>query len=157
MKFAENKQKDEISRRSVLKWSAPTIVAVSLPVHAQMSVCTEAMPRIEVSAAPKCSGEPPVGEAVLTLFSDTPMVDVVIQSITVSGDGSEDSVTFMSLPATATDLVGVDVSWTGPASDAQTCLPISGIQITVEYTCLQRAETSTVVFDVSQELASSVA
>lgn len=156
MKIDHNQSYRSISRRSLLKWTTPAVAAVTLPVHAQTSFCTSAIVVASVSSPSKCSGNPPVGNAVISLVSDTPMVDVVIDSITVTGAGADDSVSFASLPQTVSDMVGLDVTWQGPASDAQTCLPLSTISLSIGFSCEGDPAENELVIELTPLLASAI-
>lgn len=147
-----------VDRRKVLMWTPPVVAAVVLPAHAQTSMCGSA-PSMVASVASKCSGTPPVGQAVLTLTSDgADAADAVLQvsAINITGTSSTDVFTLPALPVNITPMVGVDIDWTGPASDAVTCLPTSTITLDVVYTCQSAVSEMMVSFDFTQLLSDAI-
>ena len=158
IKSASEYLETEISRRGLLKWAPPTVAMVALPVHAQTSICTSLLVA-EATAPSKCSGTPPVGQAVIRLTSDAmdpnnPDLDIL--SITVNGAAASDTVTFPSLPMSVTDTLGLDISWTGNGSDALTCLPLSTITFDITYRCSLSSITMVQSFDLTTLLADAI-
>lgn len=146
------------SRRSLLTWTTPIVVAIALPVHAQTSVCGSA-PIMTAATPSKCSGSPPLGQAVLTITSDgadSVNDKIEISAINVIGAASSDSFTIPGLPVDIVALVGVDIQWSGNASDAVTCLPTSSITFEVIYRCGEANSDSTIVFDMTAVLADAI-
>ena len=145
-------------RRKLLIWTPPLIATVVLPVHAQTSACTSA-PIMTAAVESKCSGSPPIGQAVVTIFSDaadSANDRIEIRSIVVSGDSSDDTINLPSLPADVIDSVGIDIQWTGPASDATTCLPTSTISFEVSYGCVAGSMNQMITFDLTTVLAAAI-
>ena len=139
-------------RRQVLVWTAPAIAAVTLPVHAQTSLCT-APPVVSVPVAPKCAGDPPVGTAQLEILApDTTSMELI--DIQVTSSDAASTLTLPSLPANLSDLVPLAVTWDGPASDALSCLPLAQITMTLEYACGMTSEFET--YDVTALLIASL-
>ncbi len=148
----------ELSRRKLLCWTPPLVAAVMLPAHAQTSVCISA-PVMRAAVASKCSGSPPIGQAVVTVFSDgaDPADDQIeIRSIVVSGTTVDDTLNLPALPANVINSLGVDIEWTGPASDAVTCLPTSDISFAVTYGCAASSMDETANFDLITGLADAI-
>jgi len=141
-------------RRKLLSWTPPLISAVVLPVHAQTSACMGA-PIMTATTASKCSGAPPIGEAVVTIFSDS-AEQIEIRAIMVSGDSASDTITLPALPADVIDSVGIDIQWTGPASDATSCLPTSSINFEVSYGCVDGSMDEIINFDLTTVLAAAI-
>ena len=145
-----------ISRRRLLQWTTPVVAAISLPAHAVTSsgACT-GPPILNVPAAPKCAGDPPVGTAIIEILAPIgcPMM---IKSISVTSNDPKSSVgSFPDFPAEITDQNPESVVWTGPASDAVTCLPLANISITIEYCCddgISLEET----YDITELLTNSI-
>lgn len=145
-------------RRKLLLWTPPAVAVVALPAHAQMSMCGSA-PTLVANVASKCSGVPPIGQAILTLASDgADPADAVLQvsAITVTGDASSDMFTLPSLPASISDTSTVDIEWSGEASDATTCLPLSTITIEITYTCQAAVSDMSAMFDLTEILADAI-
>ena len=144
-----------ISRRQLMVWTTPLVAAITLPAHAQTSTCFSA-PVLTATVPSKCAGDPPVGQAIMTLFSDAadPTNDSLeVRSITVNGAASTDTVTLPSLPANIIDTVGIDIEWSGNASDAVTCLPTSPITFDVVYGCGTSGGDTMISFDMTTVLA----
>ncbi|MDB4512034.1 hypothetical protein N9060_01090 [Arenicella sp.] len=150
----------DVMRRRLLQWTTPAIAMVVLPAHAQISNCS-ASPLLEATVASKCAGDPPVGQAVLTLISDGLDLNgantLVVSAINVTGTGAGDTITLPSFPATIDATSGVDIEWTGDASDALTCLPLSPIEFEVVYNCESVEIEMTIVFSLIEVLAAAVA
>lgn len=156
-------------RRRLLIWGAPTIVAISIPAHAQTSpgppppppeptFCGSA-PVMEATVASKCSGDPPVGQAVVTIFSDAADasdVQLEIRSVTINGAADTDSFMIPSLPANVIDTIGLEIEWSGNATDATTCLPTSAITIDVVYSCATGSEDQSISFNFTDVLSAVV-
>lgn len=121
------------TRRELLVWTAPVIASISLPVHAQTSVCTTPPVLTPITPA-KCAGEIPQGEATLGIFSSDAMVALEIISVT---DNAVDPnvMTYSATSGMVTDTNGINVGWKGPSTDGVTCLPEVDVMITVTYTC----------------------
>jgi len=146
-----------LSRRKLLAWTPPVVASVALPAHAQMSICGST-PFLEVAVPAKCSGMPPVGNTVLTLLSNendplNPFIDII--SITVRGDSTRDTITLPSLPANISGSIGLDIEWEGDSTDATTCLPISSIELDVEYQCGD-SMPATVSFNLTTVLSTAL-
>ena len=119
-------------------------------------ICTcEGPPVLNVLAPPKCSGNPPVGTAVIEIFApgECPMN---LLGITVDSSDAKSSISSLpSFPSAITETSGETITWTGPASDAISCLPLASISITIEYACedgVAQSET----YDITQLLLDSV-
>jgi len=144
-------------RRQVLVWTAPTIVAVTLPAHAQTSATSSciAPPLVSVAAAPKCAGDPPIGTALLEILApnsdSTELVDIQVTSADPAS-----TLTLPTLPAALSDSVPLEVTWDGPASDAVTCLPLAQINMTLEYACNGDGISVFETYDVTALLIDSV-
>lgn len=131
---AATTQSLQVTRRGILKWSAPIVTAVALPAHAVMSQCS-GPPVLTVVAAPKCSGDPPVGTAVIEVAGPDEC-DMEIKSITfTTSDPKSELNSFPNFPVVITDTSPISFTWIGPASDAITCLPLAQIDATIEYCC----------------------
>lgn len=144
------KQRKSVSRREILQWTPPLAVAISLPAHAQMSTCLSTLNMV-APAPSKCSGAPPVGSALLRLTSDSadPVnPDIEIVNIAVNGAAATDTVTLPSLPTTVSDTTGADISWSGSAIDAVSCLPLSGISFDITFRCSGTVTTMNQSFDL---------
>ncbi len=146
-------------RRRLLMWSAPSVAMVVLPAHADLSNCS-AGPLLEASVASKCSGSPPVGQAILTLVSDgmDPLGanSLVISAINVGGAAAGDTLTLPSLPVTIDTTSSAEIEWSGDASDALTCLPLSPIEIEVVFNCEGVSIDMTASFNLVEVLAAAV-
>ena len=131
----KNKQRLELAptRRELLVWSAPVIAAISLPVHAQTSVCTTP-PVLRAITPAKCAGENPQGESTLGIFSTDAAVPVQIISVTDNAV-APNVIAYSATSGVVTDSVGIDISWDGPSTDATTCLPTVNVIFTITYTC----------------------
>lgn len=148
-------------KRTQLKWVAPIVMGVVLPVHAQATtttttlepVCT-ASPVMETTVPSKCAtvagSDEIAGQATVTLSSDSEPIEIV--SISHNG-GSE--IQLPGLPATVTSGAGVNIVWTGPGSDGTTCLPITQITFTVTYTC-NGASSQMATFNLTELLAAAI-
>lgn len=144
-------------RRKLLKWTPPVITAVVLPTHAQTSVC-ESMPVLTATVAAKCSGSPLVSQAVITIFSDAAdasEVELDILAVNFSGLGASDTFSVPSLPMSVIDTVGLDIEWSGEATDAVTCLPMSNITIDISYSCSSAPMEQVVSFNLTEVLAAA--
>lgn len=143
-------------RRQALIWTAPAIVAVTLPTHAQTSPssCT-APPVVSVAASPKCAGDPPIGTAALEILAPNAMPMELID-IQVTSSDPESILTVPSVPANLSDLVPLELAWDGPASDAITCLPLAEISMTLEYACNDDGISVFETYDISTLLIESV-
>lgn len=151
-------KKNNITRRSLLKWAPPVAAAVSLPAHAQMSVCISTL-NMTASVPSKCAGSPPVGNAVLQITSDgadpvNPELEIV--SIAISGAAATDVVVLPALPATVSATTSADIDWTGNASDALTCLPLSTILFDVTFRCVGSSSTMNQSFNLTTVLADAI-
>jgi len=145
------------SRRSLLKWSAPVVTSVALPAHAATSACVDAVPVLSVVSSPKCSGTPPIGTAVISIASSLADCPLTIKSITsVTNDDKSDITNLPALPIDVDTTDAVVFEWTGPASDAVSCLPLAQIDVTIEY-CCENGPTVQETFDLPQLLVDSVA
>ena len=122
-------------RRQLLAWSTPTIVAIALPVHAQMSICPDGPPLLNVLVAPKCSGSPPIGTAELQLLAPSATTITLMNISTSSNDPNSTLAVNESLPRDITQSINTTITWEGPASDAQSCLPLAELMVMVEYQC----------------------
>jgi len=154
----EQESLPRVSRRTLLTWSAPVITAVALPAHAQTSACTS-MAEVIVTSSSKCSGSPPVGEALLEVVSDGADVlndELEIRSINVVGAVSTDTVTLPPLPSTVTASAGAEISWIGNASDSVSCLPISSINFEIVFGCVGSSVDQTVTVDLTTLLADAI-
>ena len=142
-------------RRQILVWTAPTVAVIALPAHAQMSPCP-APPVVSVGVAPKCAGDPPVGNALLEILAPDSMSMELIGIEVTTDDASSTLSEFPTLPAMLSDSTPVTVEWNGPASDAVTCLPLAQINMILEYACNGGAvEVET--YDITGLLIASVA
>jgi len=158
MNKSQNSVELNTLRRKVLIWTPPAVAAIALPAHAQTSMCGSA-PTMEASVASKCSGDPPVGQAVLSLTSDgADPADAVLQvrAINITGAAASDTITLPAFPASISDTAGVDIEWTGDASDAVTCLPTSTISIEVIYTCQPADSDMIATFDLTEILSDAI-
>ncbi len=136
-----------ISRRKLLKWTPPLVVAISLPAHASCTPpCTippttippcTAMLIVETSAY-ECEykdGDPTIpraGSATATILSDGEAITITSLS-TSSGE-----VVLPGVPATVTATSGIILEWNGLTSaekGATSCPPVAPITATCEYTC----------------------
>lgn len=141
------------ARRTYLKWTAPLVVSVILPAHAQATECP-AGPVMEATVPSKCAtvaGTTDIeGEATVTVKSDGDPIEII--SIEHNG-GSE--IELPGLPATVTNTSGADIKWEGPGSDGFTCLPITQITFTVTFTC-NEAPNASVNFNLTELLAAAI-
>jgi len=147
---------NKISRRNLLKWAPPVVTVVALPAHAQMSFCEDAEP-VVTAGTPKCAGDPPIGNSVISIASSNSLVDIEIISITYSPDSTGDTIIIPALPMTAMSAVPVEIEWEGPASDAQSCLPTNTIEFEITYNCNNAFSTSVLRFNLTDVLAAAVA
>jgi len=133
VKSMSNK-KLQLSRRQLLVWTTPALTSVALPAHAQTTVCP-APPIVNVLAAPKCSGNPPVGTAVFEIVAidGTPVTLKNIEFTTT--DPKSDLSSLPATPVDITDTASETFTWIGPASDALSCLPLAQITMTISYCC----------------------
>ncbi len=148
----------EQRRRRLLTWTAPAVAAIALPAHAQTSP-GNTMPSLITTVPSKCSGVPPVGEAVLNLNSNAanpmnPTVEVI--NIMINGASPSDSFVLPSLPVTVAATPGVEIQWSGGASDAVTCLPLSPITIDVTYVDPVTLLSQTITFDLTTVLSAAI-
>lgn len=141
-------------RRKLMCWTPPLITAVMLPVHAQTSACVQS-PVMSAAVESKCSGTPPVAQAVVTILSNA-VDQIEIRSIVVSGASGSDTITLPTLPANVTNTVGIDIQWTGPATDATTCLPTSTITFAVSYGCASGSMDQMITFDLTTVLVAAI-
>lgn len=157
------------SRRKLLKWSAPTVAAVTLPAHGQMSpidppppppagpMTCASSPVLVATAPSKCSGSNPViGEILLNLQSDG-VTDEAIDIQSISHDaGSNQTISILatSLPAQITTTQVVQIGWVGDASDPTNCMPVQNITISVAYSC-GASEQSTIDFSLAEVIANA--
>lgn len=148
-----------VMRRRIIEWTTPGIAMVVLPAHADMSNCS-AGPLLTASVPSKCSGDPPVGQAILSLISDglDPLGanTLVISAINITGAGVGDTITLPVLPTIIDSTTGVDIEWTGDASDALTCLPLSPILFEVVYNCEGVSIEMSATFSLIDILAAAV-
>jgi len=143
-------------RRHVLVWTAPTVAAISLPTHAQMSpMACAAPPVVSVPVTPKCAGDPPIGTAQLEIFAPNGEV-MNLLGITVTTSDSASTLTLPSLPASLSETSALVVTWDGPASDAVSCLPLAEITMELEYACTDEISVFE-TYDVTALLAASAA
>lgn len=144
----------EISRRQLLIWSTPVVTAIALPAHAVTSVCP-GPPQLVVQTAPKCAGDPPVGTAVIDIVAiDDCPVSIKELRFTTS-DPKSDLGDLPTFPVDATDVDVQSFTWTGPASDAATCLPLDTMTVELDY-CCGDGPTLTESYDLTQLLANSI-
>lgn len=143
----------QLGKRGFFKWVPPVVVTVLLPTHATEPCAAGITAKAMVPS--KCAGQPPFGQAPVAIYSDTVGVDVKIQSISHNAPGT-DTITLPAFPATASTTTGVGIVWEGPASDAITCLPLSTITITVNYTCGEDPKEKARSFNLNQVLASAI-
>jgi hypothetical protein len=120
-------------RRDLLKWTAPVVVSVALPAHAQTTFPPfTGLPLLNAVVPSKCAG--PAGgliaEATLSLVSDGSLM--TITAITHNAP-APDTVTIPPLPAVVDGTNGLEISWEGAGTDALTCLPVNATTITVSY------------------------
>ncbi len=154
------KKELKLSRRQLLQWSTPAITAVTLPRHAQASMdiveaCSAEPPVLTVLAPSKCSGNPPVGTAVIEITSGSE-VDVEITAISVTtSDPKSDISSIPDTPFTVTETSGETVTYIGPASDAVACLPLADVTLTIEYRCEDESPESE-NYDITQLLVDAV-
>lgn len=94
----------------------------------------ESPPLVTVPASPKCAGNPPIGNALVEIFAPSAMSMELID-IQVTSSDPQSILTIPSLPANLSNLVPLELTWDGPASDAINCLPLAEISITLEYAC----------------------
>lgn len=147
-----------IARRKLLVWTPPLVAMVALPTHAQTSMCGSG-PVVIANVASKCSGSPPIGQAVLTIISnvadaDVPAIEII--AINAVGGSTDDTFNVPALPATVTDIDTIDVEWSGPATDATTCLPLVDITLQVTYSCDGVMSEFTEEFDVTAILTDAI-
>ncbi|MDB4512176.1 hypothetical protein N9060_01800 [Arenicella sp.] len=148
------KTKINKDRRQALIWTAPAIAAVALPVHAQTSECP-APPLVTVVVAPKCVGNPPIGQASFEISAPSAS-PIELNGIEVtSSDPDSFLETLETFPTTITDVISEPFSWTGPASDALTCLPLAEISITIEYSC-EANSSQFETYDITALLIASI-
>ena len=145
----------EPTRRELLIWTAPVIASISLPVHAQMSICPPTTPVLTALTPAKCAGASPIlGEAALAIFSSG---SIPLDIISVTDNAiNPNAIAYSSTSGIVTDTDGIDVDWDGPSTDATTCLPTEDVDITVTYTCSNDPMTYTDVFSVLDILADAV-
>lgn len=158
MKKMNSSDQTNIARRKVLVWTPPLVAMVALPAHAQTSMCGSS-PVVVANVASKCSGNPPIGQAVLTISSDAAdaaVPAIEITAINAVGGSADDSFTVPTLPATVSDTVTIDVEWTGPATDATTCLPLADVTLEVTYSCDGVVSEFTAEFDVTAILTDAI-
>lgn len=156
------KKEVKLSRRQLLQWSTPAITAVTLPAHAQMSpddlpveACSAEPPLLTVLAPSKCSGNPPVGTAVIEITSGSE-VDVEITAISVTtSDPKSDISSIPDVPFMVSETSGETVTYIGPASDAVACLPLADVTLTIEYRCEDEPPKS-MEYDITQLLVDAV-
>ncbi len=144
-------------RRKLLTWTPPLISTVVIPAHAQMSVCGS-MPVLSANTASKCAGDPPVGQVFVTLLSDAidpADVDLTIIDIAIMGASADDVIVLPTLPAQISDVAGIEIEWSGPATDAITCLPLSTIRFDITYSC-NSASDQTVGSNLTDVLADAI-
>lgn len=143
------------NKRRLLVWSAPVVAAISLPAHAQTS-CTATAPELVVVSFPKCSGSPPLGQAVLELRIGG-ADDLIITNIDFTTDDIGTTLTGIPIfPATITSTAPISLTWMGPASDAISCAPTSQSSMTVSFACSETSPVQTVDFDVDAILLASI-
>jgi len=149
-----------VTRRKLLQWVPPVVTAISLPVHATLSIngnstaiCRPLLVAF-ASVSSKCSGPANalVGQATITIITDGDPVEIT--AITHNA-GVSDTISLPALPATVSVNAGIDIGWQGPASDALVCLPVNTITLTVEYNC--NGATAEESINVTQVLAAAVA
>ena len=142
------------TRRELLVWTAPVVASISLPVHAQTSIC-ETPPVLTAVTPAKCAGVDPQGEATLAILSSDGAMPVEIISVT---DNAVDPnvIAYSATSGTVTDADGIDVSWNGPSGDATTCLPTVDVTFTVTYTCNGDPMNYTIEFSLVDVLADAV-
>lgn len=120
----------------------------------QLRAC-EAPPVLAVPVAPKCAGNPPIGEAVIEIFApDT--IPMELKSIEVTTSDAASTITDLpAFPTLLSDSTPLTVTWSGPAGDALTCLPTAQISITIEYCCEDQASLFE-TYDITALLIASV-
>ena len=147
-----------LSRRTLIAWSVPTVTTVALPAHAQTSMCSNT-PVMTATAPSKCSGSPPIGQAVLQIMSDgaDPLgSNIEITAISFSGEAATDTLLLPSLPMTVSDSSAIEIEWTGNASDATSCLPLSTIIFAVSYRCPGASMDAISNFNMTVVLADAI-
>ena len=153
----KNESKPGLNRRELLFWSAPVITMVALPAHAQMSqprACA-GPPILNVVAQPKCSGDPPIGTAVIEILGPDEF-DMELKDIQFTTTDSKSSLSSLpTLPVIITDISGVTFTWLGPATDGVTCLPLASIEVTIDY-CCEDGQILTETYDLTQLLIDSI-
>lgn len=157
--------KVSISRRDLLKWTTPILTAVALPVHAQASVlCVPSVPELSIVSSPKCSGSPPVGTATISLTSlgngtsssGAPESLVTIKSLTLTAANPGNSLTSLpTFPADVDAASTLSFNWEGPGSDAITCLPLTQLDVEVEF-CCEDGPSEFITVDLTQLLIASI-
>lgn len=154
LKKHNNRSSVAISRRALMAWTVPTVTAIALPSHAQTSFCGS-VPVMTATVPSKCSGTPPVGDAIITLASGgADLLDII--SINVQGALATDTLTLPSLPAQVSNTASLDLRWVGNGSDAVTCLPLSSITFEVTYRCSVNVTNETANFSLTTILAAAL-
>ncbi len=159
-----------LDRRKVIKWTAPVIASVSLPVHAECTppcgtttttttlpptLCICGDPVITVVVAPKCSGTSSIGEArlLLTASNDCPLE---IKSLTLLADDIKNVLSAgVTLPLSVTSTSGMEFSWIGASGSAISCLPVGDLSLEIVYCCYEEPD-QTVVIDLLPLFVASV-
>ena len=157
-----------MNRRSLLKWTTPALAAVALPAHAQASPvpeeCVPSVPVLSIESSPKCAGSPPVGTATISIVSSgngtsssgAPESLVTIKSLTLMALDSDNILTNLpTFPADIDATNAISFNWEGPGSDALTCLPISQLDVEVEY-CCEDGPSEFISVDLTQLLIASI-
>ncbi len=146
----------KLNRRDLLQWSTPIIASVALPAHACTSTgACLAPPVLTVLAPPKCSGDPPVGTAVIVITAPDDCAMSILGVEVESSDPKSDISSLPDFPAAITETDGETITWIGPASDGVSCLPLASISTTIEYACddgISQFET----YDITELLINSV-
>ena len=146
------------AKRAHLKWTAPVVVGVMLPTHAQATTTAPptcgAVPVMEATVPSKCAtvagSDEIAGQATVVVKSDSDPIEII--SIDHNG-GSE--IQLPGLPATVTSASGAEIKWAGPATDGLTCLPITQITFTVTFTC-NEAPNGSASFNLTELLAAVI-
>lgn len=120
---------------SVTADQAPSAVTDSA-VTPVTAVCTcEGPPILTVLAPPKCAGDPPIGSADIEILAPGECPMELINIVVTTSDPASTLGSLPAFPAAVTVTNGVSITWTGPASDAITCLPLATITADIEYAC----------------------
>lgn len=123
----------DLKRRNLMKWTAPMVVAISLPQHAHATQggTNNSRPVARLTRKPICKSAPVISSsAVISIFSDNE--EMVVESISHNAP-STDTILLPGLPATVDQTNGIDIGWSGLSLSAKTCLPISDVTFVITY------------------------